>query len=120
MLHPNYLGTFQFFASLDSATGTVSFSESKRRDKDTLEAISTPLMLIVLAKECFEQLDGFIKRVADLQYSREQSPMVNLLRKIQAEMQATSEHSKFRRPIGKNSPVIRRRKVRGISETMRR
>jgi hypothetical protein len=71
LVHPNYLGTFQFFASLDSATGTVSFSESKRRDKNTLEAISTPLMLIVLAKECFEQFDGFIKQVADLQHSRE-------------------------------------------------
>ena len=71
MVHPNYLGTFQFFASVDSATGTVSFSESKRRDKNTLEAISTPLMLIVLAKECFEQFDGFIKQVADLQHSRE-------------------------------------------------
>jgi hypothetical protein len=71
MVHPNYLGTFQFFASLDSATGTVSFSESKRCDKNTLEGISTPLMLIVLAKECFEQFDGFIKQVADLQHSRE-------------------------------------------------
>jgi len=70
-VHPNYLGTFQLFASLDSATGTVSFSESKRRDKNTLEAISTPLMLIVLANECFEQFDGFIKEVADLQHSRE-------------------------------------------------
>ena len=70
MVHPNYVGTFQFFASLDSATGTVSFSESKRRDKNTLEAISTPLMLIVLAKECFEQFEGFIKEVADLQHSR--------------------------------------------------
>jgi len=69
MVHPNYLGTFRFFASLDSATGTVSFSETKRRDKNTLEAISTPLMLIVLAKECFEQFDGFIKQVADLQHS---------------------------------------------------
>ena len=70
MVHPNYLG-FQFFASVDSATGTVSFSESKRRDKNTLEAISTPLMLIVLAKECFEQFDEFIKQVTDLQHSRE-------------------------------------------------
>ena len=66
MVHPTYLGTFQFFASLDSATGTVSFSELKRRDQNTLEAISTPLMLIVLAKECFEQFDGFIKQVAEL------------------------------------------------------
>ena len=71
MVHPNYLGTFQFFASVDSATGTVSFSDSKRRDKNTLEAITTPLMLIVLAKECFEQFDGFIKQVSDLQHSRE-------------------------------------------------
>jgi len=71
MVHPNYFGTFQFFAWLDSATGTVSFSESKRRDKETLETISLPLMLILLAKECFEQLDGFIKQVADLQHSRE-------------------------------------------------
>ena len=71
MVHPNYPGTFQFFASLDSATGTVSFSESKTRDKNTLEAISTPLMLIVLAKDCFEQFDGFIKQVFDLQHSRD-------------------------------------------------
>jgi len=71
MVHPSYHGTFQFFASLDSATGTVSFSESNRRDKNTFEAMLTPLMLIVLAKECFEQFDGFIKQVADLQHSRE-------------------------------------------------
>jgi hypothetical protein len=71
MVHPNYSGTFRFFASLDSATGTVSFSESKTRDKNTLGAISTPLMLIVLAKDCFEQFDGFIKQVTDLQHSRE-------------------------------------------------
>jgi hypothetical protein len=29
MIHPNYLGTFQFFASLDNATGTVSFPNLK-------------------------------------------------------------------------------------------
>jgi len=66
VVHPSYVGTFQLFASLDSATGTVSFSESKKRDKNTLEAILRPLMLIVLAKECFEQFDGFIKQVAEL------------------------------------------------------
>ena len=66
VVHPSYVGTFQLFASLDSATGTVSFAESKKRDKNTLEAILRPLMLIVLAKECFEQFDGFIEQVADL------------------------------------------------------
>jgi hypothetical protein len=66
MVHPSYVGTFQLFASLDSATGTVSFAESKKRDKNTLEAISRPLMLIVLAKECFEEFDRFIEQVPDL------------------------------------------------------
>ena len=70
-VHPSYVGTFQLFASLDSATGTVSFAESKKRDKNTLEAILRPLMLIVLAKECFEQFDKFIEQVAELQPSRE-------------------------------------------------
>jgi hypothetical protein len=46
----------------------VSFAESKKRDKNTLEAILRPLMLIVLAKECFEQFDGFIEQVADLKH----------------------------------------------------
>ena len=68
VVHPSYVGTFQLFASLDRATGTVSFAESKKRDKNTLEAISRPLMLIVLAKECFEQFDGFIEQVADLKH----------------------------------------------------
>ena len=63
--HPNSLGHHMFFATLDTDTGTTTFSDNKYREEN-LGQILGATVLIVAVEECMDRLDQAISALADL------------------------------------------------------
>jgi hypothetical protein len=66
--HPNYLGHYQLFAALDTNTGTVTFSETRSRDKHMFLSILAAAMLIEYFEVLMRRLEQAISRVAQLHH----------------------------------------------------
>jgi hypothetical protein len=63
--HPNWLGHYMFFATLDTETGTVTFSDEKHR-QEKLDLILGAAILIVVVEDCMVRLDKAIPELAEL------------------------------------------------------
>jgi hypothetical protein len=62
--HPNSAGHYFSFASLDTATGTVSFSDRKLHGKDLLNAILAVYLMLGLVESAMGRLDKLIRTIA--------------------------------------------------------
>jgi hypothetical protein len=64
--HPNSYGHYFTFASLDKASGTVSFSNQKLHGKDLLNAILAVYVTLGLVESAMERLDTLIRTIAKI------------------------------------------------------
>ena len=64
--HPNYLGHHAMYATLDTRTGTTTFSEAKDLE-GRRHGIFGCMYLILLDENCLNRLEVEIDRLADLQ-----------------------------------------------------
>jgi hypothetical protein len=62
--HPNSIGHYFTFASLDRTTGTVSFSNQKLQGKDLLNAILAVYVMLGLFESSMERLNTLIGVIA--------------------------------------------------------
>jgi hypothetical protein len=64
--HPNYLGHHQMFSSLDTNTGTTTFSDEKDLGRHR-DVVIGALLLMLLDEGCINRLDSDINQLVALQ-----------------------------------------------------
>jgi hypothetical protein len=71
--HPNALGHHQFFSTLDTSNGTVTFSEKKYLDAN-FRHVFAAVILAMITENSMDRLDAAIHKTADLQHSQNPAP----------------------------------------------